>query len=270
MSLRPRMDGADPRRLSRLAPGAPGRWAGSRVVCRGVWRRGLVGVAAGLALIFLLACSGTALARSVSVGHGRTMYLECRGHGGPTVVLISGFVTAPTSGTRPRSRAIRARRCCRPRRGLRACARMTGRAPARTQMMKTQPRWARRRAGPRRCAQPVSARDGARDLNALLKPRDCPAPTSSWAIPTAAPLRRSTAASIPATSPVSSSSMPYPRVSPRADPRAADDLRGTQRSARRRPRGHRGAQRSQRPLLSCAAPSRRGRRRSCSPPTKIS
>jgi hypothetical protein len=48
-------------------------------------------VAAALALIFLLACSGTALARSVSIGHGRTIYLECRGHGGPTVVLISGL-----------------------------------------------------------------------------------------------------------------------------------------------------------------------------------
>jgi hypothetical protein len=50
----------------------------------------LAGVAVALVLISLLACSSTALARSVSIGHGRTMYLECRGHGGPTVVLISG------------------------------------------------------------------------------------------------------------------------------------------------------------------------------------
>ena len=91
MNLRPRIDGVTPDgfRASHLV--LPGRWAGSRVVCRGVWRRGLSSVAAALALIFLLACSGSALARSVSIGHGRTMYLECRGHGGPTVVLISGL-----------------------------------------------------------------------------------------------------------------------------------------------------------------------------------
>ena len=176
MSLRPRMDGADPRRLSRLAPGAPGRWAGSRVVCRGVWRRGLVGAAAGLALIFLLACSGTALARSVSIGHGRTMYLECRGHGGPTVVLISGvrdrggiWDTAALAG-HPGPAVLPAtarftRVCAYDRPGTSTDANDEDPASVGPVTSRSTP-----------VRQPVTPRDGARDLNALLKAARVPGP----------------------------------------------------------------------------------------------
>ncbi len=176
MNFGPRMDGADSRRLSRLAPGAPGRWAGSRVVCRGVWRRGLVGVAAALALIFLLACSGTALARSVSIGHGRTMYLECRGHGGPTVVLISGvrdrgdiWDTAALAG-HPGPAVLPAtarftRVCAYDRPGTSTDANDEDPASVGPVTSRSTP-----------VRQPVTPRDGARDLNALLEAARVPGP----------------------------------------------------------------------------------------------
>lgn len=41
--------------------------------------------------LLLGAVAATANAASVDIGHGRKMFLTCRGHGGPTVVLISGF-----------------------------------------------------------------------------------------------------------------------------------------------------------------------------------
>ena len=46
-----------------------------------------------LVLVAALVGAGavTADAASVDIGHGRAMFLTCRGHGGPTVVLISGF-----------------------------------------------------------------------------------------------------------------------------------------------------------------------------------
>ena len=34
----------------------------------------------------------------VDIGGGRTMYMECRGKGGPTVVLVSSSATPPMSG----------------------------------------------------------------------------------------------------------------------------------------------------------------------------
>jgi pimeloyl-ACP methyl ester carboxylesterase len=47
------------------------------------------------ALVVIAALLGagaaTAYAASVDIGHGRTMFLTCRGHGGPTVILVSGF-----------------------------------------------------------------------------------------------------------------------------------------------------------------------------------
>jgi pimeloyl-ACP methyl ester carboxylesterase len=50
------------------------------------------------ALVLLAALVGaiaaTAQAASVDIGHGRTLFLTCRGHGGPTVVLIAGFADA--------------------------------------------------------------------------------------------------------------------------------------------------------------------------------
>jgi len=163
------MDGA-------LAPGVQGRWAGSRVACRGVWRRALVGVAAALALIFLLACAGTALARSVSIGHGRTMYLECRGHGGPTVVLISGlgnradiWDTAALAG-HPGPAVLPATA-----RFTRVCA--YDRPGTSTDSNDEDPASVgpvTSRSTPVR--QPVSARDGARDLNALLTAARVPGP----------------------------------------------------------------------------------------------
>jgi pimeloyl-ACP methyl ester carboxylesterase len=126
----------------------------------------LVGAAAALAFLFLLACSGTALARSVSIGHGRTIYLQCRGHGGPTVVLVSGlgdradiWDTAALAG-RPGLAVLPAtarftRVCAYDRPGTR-----TGTAPSRSTPVR----------------QPTSARDGATDLNALLRSARLPGP----------------------------------------------------------------------------------------------
>jgi pimeloyl-ACP methyl ester carboxylesterase len=146
-------------------------------VSPGVWRRALVGVSAALALIFLLACSGSALARSVSIGHGRTMYLECRGHGGPTVVLISGLrdradiwdtaALAGHPGPAVLPATARFTRVCaydRPGTGLGA---NDEEDPASVGPVTS-------RSTPVR--QPVSARDGARDLNALLKAARVPGP----------------------------------------------------------------------------------------------
>ena len=132
----------------------------------GVWRRVSAGVAAALAFVFLLACSGTALARSVSVGHGRTIYLECRGHGGPTVVLISGlgdradiWDTAALAGRAGPAvlpaTARFTRVCAYDRPGTR-----TGTAPSRSTPVR----------------QPTSAREGATDLDALLKSARLPGP----------------------------------------------------------------------------------------------
>ena len=126
----------------------------------------MAGVAAALAFVFVLAGSGTALARSVSIGHGRTIYLQCRGHGGPTVVLISGlgdradiWDTAALAG-HPGPAVLPAtarftRVCAYDRPGTR-----TGTAPSRSTPVR----------------QPTSARDGARDLNALLKSARLPGP----------------------------------------------------------------------------------------------
>ena len=117
-----------------------------------------------LACVSLLA--GTASARSVSIGHGRTIYLECRGHGGPTVVLISGlgdradiWDTAALAG-RPGPAVLPAtarftRVCAYDRPGTR-----TGTAPSRSTPVR----------------QPTSARDGAADLNALLRAARVPGP----------------------------------------------------------------------------------------------
>jgi hypothetical protein len=54
------------------------RWRGL-IGGREVRWRGFIGAAAVLAFVVLLACSGTVLARSVSIGHGRSIYLECPG-----------------------------------------------------------------------------------------------------------------------------------------------------------------------------------------------
>src|SRR3954447_5521348 len=144
----------------------PGRCGCGRSVSAGVWRRGSVGVAVALAFVFLLATSGAALARSVSIGHGRTMYLECRGHGGPTVVLISGLgdradiwdTTALAGHPGPAvlpATARFTRVCAYDRPGTR-----TDTAPSRSTPVR----------------QPTSARDGAADLNALLKSARLPGP----------------------------------------------------------------------------------------------
>ena len=39
----------------------------------------------------------------VDIGGGRQLWLECRGHGSPTVILVAGTPTPPTFGTRSRS-----------------------------------------------------------------------------------------------------------------------------------------------------------------------
>jgi pimeloyl-ACP methyl ester carboxylesterase len=139
-----------------------------------VWRVGALAAVAALALVLLPAGSGTASARSVSNGHGRTMYLQCRGHGGPTVVLISGLgdradIWGAAALTGPHADQPRAhpgpavlpatarftRVCAYDRPGT-----ATGTASSRSTPVR----------------QPVSARDGARDLNALLKSARLPGP----------------------------------------------------------------------------------------------
>src|SRR4051794_2467651 len=54
-------------------------------------KRCLLAVVALMSLVALLPASGMASARSVSIGHDRSIYLQCRGHGSPPVVLLSGF-----------------------------------------------------------------------------------------------------------------------------------------------------------------------------------
>jgi pimeloyl-ACP methyl ester carboxylesterase len=151
------------------------RWrgliCGSEVRWRGIggpevrWP-GFIGVAALLAFVIPLACSGTALARSVSIGHGRSIYLECRGHGGPTVVLISGFGdradvwdTAALAG-HPGPAVLPAtarftRVCAYDRPGTR-----TGTMPSRSTPV----------------PQPTTVLDAAADLTALLKSARLPGP----------------------------------------------------------------------------------------------
>ncbi len=48
----------------------------------------------GLLLLTVASPATQAQARSVELPDGREMYLTCRGHGGPTVVLVSGYHTA--------------------------------------------------------------------------------------------------------------------------------------------------------------------------------
>ena len=150
--------------------------AGSRSVSPGVGGRALSGVAVALVLIFLLACSGTALARSVSIGHGRTMYLECRGHGGPTVVLISGvndradiwdtaaLVGHPGPAVLPATARF-TRVCAYDRPGTSTDANDEDPASVGPVTSRSTP-----------VRQPVTPRDGARDLNALLKSARVPGP----------------------------------------------------------------------------------------------
>src|SRR3954469_3002903 len=129
-------------------------------------KRCLLAVVALMSLVALLPASGMASARSVSIGHDRSIYLQCRGHGSPTVVLLSGFGdrgdvwdTAALDGS-PRPAVLPAtarftRVCAYDRPGTR-----TDTAPSRSTPVR----------------QPTSARDGAADLNALLKSARLPGP----------------------------------------------------------------------------------------------
>jgi pimeloyl-ACP methyl ester carboxylesterase len=58
---------------------------------RGVIRRRLAVVLVGAALLIAAMPAEQAPARSVELPNGREMYLTCRGHGGPTVILVSGY-----------------------------------------------------------------------------------------------------------------------------------------------------------------------------------
>ncbi len=100
----------------------------------------------------------------VSIGGGRKLYLQCRGTGGPTVVLISGFrggyddwthvVSGPEATPRPSGRAVFPRLA----KFTRVCAYDR---PGTTNFSgKISP------STPVR--QPTSAMDGVRDLHALL------------------------------------------------------------------------------------------------------
>jgi len=122
-----------------------------------------VAVLASIALVLGGFISATAFAGSVDIGGGRTMFLTCRGQGGPTVVLISGLgdradvwstptASAPTvlAGTARFTRV-----CAYDRPGTR-----TDSAPSRSSPVR----------------QPTTPRDGAADLEALLKAAHVPGP----------------------------------------------------------------------------------------------
>ena len=57
------------------------------------WRRLAAAMVAASVLTVALPAAD-ARARSVELPNGRSMYLTCRGHGGPTVILVSGYHTA--------------------------------------------------------------------------------------------------------------------------------------------------------------------------------
>jgi pimeloyl-ACP methyl ester carboxylesterase len=57
------------------------------------WRR-VAAAVIGATLLMLAVPAAQAPARTVELSNGRAMYITCRGHGGPTVVLVGGYHTA--------------------------------------------------------------------------------------------------------------------------------------------------------------------------------
>ncbi len=123
----------------------------------------LVPIAIGLSIFGTAAWGRGAFAGLVDIGGGRKMYLECRGAGSPTVVLVAGLKasaadwngaggTAPTvfSGV-----AAVTRVCAYDRPGT-----PVGEKPSRSDPVR----------------QPTAAADAARDLHALLRAAREPAP----------------------------------------------------------------------------------------------
>jgi pimeloyl-ACP methyl ester carboxylesterase len=109
--------------------------------------------------------SGSAtFAKRVNVGNGRSMYIECRGQGSPTVLLLSGLIGASdlwhAAGQKPPtvygSVARSTRVCAYDRPGT---LRSDG-APSRSDPV----------------PQPTTTQDAVHDLDALLKAADVPGP----------------------------------------------------------------------------------------------
>jgi pimeloyl-ACP methyl ester carboxylesterase len=127
-------------------------------------------------IVVLLAGSGTSMAKQtpargsfaglVAIGGGRTMYLQCRGTGSPTVVLVSGLDAAADvwSGYQANpSLAVFARVA----RFTRVCAYDRPGTPVGDNLKPS-------RSTPVR--QPVTAQDGVTDLHALLRAAHEPGP----------------------------------------------------------------------------------------------
>jgi len=116
-----------------------------------------------LAALLVGALAATANAASVGIGHDRKMFLTCRGQGGPTVVLISGFADthevwtarAAASPTVVAGTARFARACAYDRPGTNADGRPGRSTPV---------------------PQPTTVRAGAADLAALLRAAHVPGP----------------------------------------------------------------------------------------------
>lgn len=131
--------------------------------------------AASAAATMLPADGDGDVAGLVDIGDGRTLYLECRGTGSPTVVLIAGsgnaadswsYAASPTdpTGTRPGNDAAvypttarSTRVCAYDRPGTQLADGAPGRSPI--------------------VPQPTSTQDDVADLHALLRAADVPGPS---------------------------------------------------------------------------------------------
>lgn len=127
----------------------------------------LVGLAMGAAIAFTActhAASTAATAGLVDIGGGRSMYLECRGSGSPTVVLVSGLDAAADLWNRDEQPdpkvfpqvADFTRVCAYDRPGTPHGAGLPSRSDA--------------------ISQPTSTRDACADLHALLRAAEIPGP----------------------------------------------------------------------------------------------
>ena len=122
--------------------------------------------------------SSATFAKRVDIGNGRSMYIECRGTGSPTVLLLSGLLGASdlwhAAGQKPPtvygSVARSTRVCAYDRPGtLRSDGELSRSDPV---------------------PQPTTTQNAVDDLDALLKAADVPGPTSSPRTPMCRPPAR--------------------------------------------------------------------------------